>query len=1492
VRAKRFIYVELLVFLGLVAATTLALRPVRAHLASTLRETELSLIGAAERAAGKQIRYQSAGLSLFNTFDIRGVELRDSENAASEAGAAEGGAAATLPDVSVERVRVAYSLPALLAGEGLKTIRRVTLDKPRVALTIPAKPDGTRPPAFVYSRFYTAFSGFFGDGFELVVRDGSLNASFGGTGTAGLDRVHAVFKKNRLITLEGRLRGDVRGTLSGGAVAASSPVRFQASFTPQSAAIRLSALALKTDFMALQKTDVLVTVSDHGITARKINDRRPFDLFVSYKPEGGVYHAAFSAKDFTPSELAAFRGQKLRRYEWALWSHLSGSLTVDGAAATAPRYRADLSGALSASSPLGYSRFSLAASGDTKRVSVQNASLTLGGGSVNYQGGIAFNPIAPNGRLVIRDVRPNKKTDSAVNAAFMLSGYNGDINIFADTVSLGTVELQGVNADFLRTRTGYNWNASALRFIPGPAGVHISNIDAGGTIDTRAKNLEANIALNAVSVADVLGILDLAVDTKKSYANVLANNVFFTTEIFFNTDFEHFAYSIPHLVIALQGRRGGFAVSSISGTDQFFELNSSRFVWKNGSMDMLARADFANKNDITFNVDFSLHNIAYYLNGAILDKSDLRVSGSYGLEMSASLHNGGAAGFIKMENFPLPTGSEMSALTFDAGFRYAGIDQWTFDVNRLELTGGGALMSANTLRVRGTVNQDGALFPDIFFGKNESALYGDGSFIWDTLPLPARLSGRLSLNNAALSERFVVDCRYESGELAVRADMFNFQSDWVYDSPLNAVLSGSFAFRHKPPPAADTLAVAEQAPAAEEAPAPADEAAAPSRWELNFDIYSLTMNLAGAPAQVKTRGSFNQYSFTAGETAITFSQVQARIPAISLNLAAGELKTEITAEGFAVDRPLRFNGWASARFEPADSWFAFSRILTALSGEIRMETFTFGSARAEKPFSFVFEKSGAVFSASGGPENMLKTRIDGDGNLFIALSKPSPVRGAVFGFIRGGLLDVESSGLYIDLGSLWEFVPLEVIQFTGGIVSADIRIQGPADDPLFYGQASGGDVRFNLPQYLSAAAGPAPVTLNFNGAEMTIEPVVIPSGGGEARVSGVFQFDHWIPRTFTLNIDSPQEYPLPFGVDVAGINAKGLAAGHLTIVLEEGSITIAGKLLGDNAEITLDSGRFGFSARETRAADSALEVITALTIRTGRKVMFLWPNSFMPLLQATAAAGDEITLTSNSLSGQFSLKGAISLRGGEMSYFKRSFYLRSGSLSFNENESQFDPRLSIRAEMRDRTVDGPVTISMIIENQSLLSFTPRLESTPALSQVEILSLLGENFSGSKDTDDQIQSPFTSSAVDLFSQIILVRRFENFMRDKVLHVDMFSMRAPIVQNYLYLTNRPEDQQTQLRVGNLFDNTSLFIGKYIGSDMFAQVMLNMRYDENRAQFQGLTLEPEFNLEFNTPLFVIQWQMRVNNLEYLWTQPAAIKDLWIPNNAISIVKHWTLP
>ena len=126
---------------------------------------------------------------------------------------------------------------------------------------------------------------------------------------------------------------------------------------------------------------------------------------------------------------------------------------------------------------------------------------------------------------------------------------------------------------------------------------------------------------------------------------------------------------------------------------------------------------------------------------------------------------------------------------------------------------------------------------------------------------------------------------------------------------------------------------------------------------------------------------------------------------------------------------------------------------------------------------------------------------------------------------------------------------------------------------------------------------------------------------------------------------------------------------------------------------------------------------------------FIWPNRDVPVLRANAKTGALLQITSDSATGRFSLIGDIDLRNGEIYYFQRNFYLRQGVLSFNENEIQFEPRITARAEIRDRTDDGPVIISMLVENAPLQSFTARFESSPALSQVEIFSLLGHSITG-------------------------------------------------------------------------------------------------------------------------------------------------------------------
>jgi hypothetical protein len=241
--------------------------------------------------------------------------------------------------------------------------------------------------------------------------------------------------------------------------------------------------------------------------------------------------------------------------------------------------------------------------------------------------------------------------------------------------------------------------------------------------------------------------------------------------------------------------------------------------------------------------------------------------------------------------------------------------------------------------------------------------------------------------------------------------------------------------------------------------------------------------------------------------------------------------------------------------------------------------------------------------------------------------------------------------------------------------------------------------------------------------------------------------------------------------------------------------------------------------------------------------------------------GARAHITADTVDRRFTFTGDIDLRSGEIFYFERNFLIRSGTLSFNENEQQFDPKISARAETRDRTNEGPVTISMIVDNAPLLSFQARFESSPALSQMEIFSLLGQSIVGTPNGAEggEINNAFLASSADLLAQFQVVRRMEQTIRD-FLRLDLFSIRTQVLQNYLFravgLEKDPVDRKAT--VGNYFDNTSVYVGKYIGRDMFIQSMVSLRYDENNPKMGGYTFEPDFSVELRSPLGNIRWNL----------------------------------
>jgi hypothetical protein len=164
--------------------------------------------------------------------------------------------------------------------------------------------------------------------------------------------------------------------------------------------------------------------------------------------------------------------------------------------------------------------------------------------------------------------------------------------------------------------------------------------------------------------------------------------------------------------------------------------------------------------------------------------------------------------------------------------------------------------------------------------------------------------------------------------------------------------------------------------------------------------------------------------------------------------------------------------------------------------------------------------------------------------------------------------------------------------------------------------------------------------------------------------------------------------------------------------------------------------------------------------------------------------------------------------------------------------------------------------------------------------MEIFSVLGQNIASAQPDEDpnSILRTYINSGSGLLAQFVMGRQIERQIRN-FTRLDMFSVRTQVLQNALYmatgLTPPPVDRITG--VGNYFDNTTVYGGKYIGQDMFVQGMLSVRYDANNTSFGGLTFAPDIGIELQNPLFSIRWDFVPTHPENWYVDDNSITLTW---------------
>jgi hypothetical protein len=1477
----RSIYIKILVFTGLICVSVVLMQPLQFAISRGMLHIRTDFLEKIENLIGMEIRYASIRPSFFGSFDIRNLKLIKNESVL----------------LAVNRARLYFSVPELLFNKKL-TVHVVQIDRPELRVDYEKDRDTIELLSSMLKNrgnkdFFQQIAEFLPEDADYRIRNLSLFFSGEETGLDVQDMDVDIRWDGEKITIGGKFgtealySGFMDRTFS-----AKTTVDINGAYSPdlKEGAANLSFLSFSLSEQDVKNTEATFLRPASSGGAGTIFTLRPSSIAVSFNenslsiappPEaalsydfncdlktGGI-NARVDFNRFVLNDHAGF-SDYLKKFSHLFDVAVTGSSSLKYEKGANLEYAVNLMGgeffrAARPETAVIADSFVISAYGGGQdivvndfRLSASSATASAGlfHGILGFQGRLGFDPFLPSGNISISRLNINGKED--INASLSMTANAREINISGDSVNVGKISF--LNPDvYLHPHEKYVGITASID------SENEGTVYLDAVFNKKPLQLEATLSLASFSVMNLTEASRPFGDFLDIPASSLdyIHDISLDTEIFFMTDFKNMVYNAPYTYINMSDNEGFL---SLSGTDRQVTLSECLFSINENEFLLSAQFDFSNPADLNFLLDASYLDMSWHVEGQILDKTTLIIRDPNGLNVYGFVSNTGSkSGYIECMDFPVPFNGHPSYLNLYSALRYDSRNFWNLDVAHFEIQDMQPLNDTDYLRISGVADQNGASFREIQYSDAIGLLAGSADFSWNSdfsylefllNMTDGRENGELYLVEGVVKDRHV--------EINASVSEMHLERFLGTREPV-LISAGAFI-------SWDSI----------------------RSFDAKINLSSLHARMRRSVVAVSGAASLTNDEILMSNIRFDYRGVKSTVPFLRLNREDGIVKTNADIHGYIekTDKWLEGIVELDADFARIDSWLDIRRALNSIDGTLRIADIQYGDIRQDE-LLFVFSNDMGNVSFSGGEREMLRLEMDSDGNFFAGLSAPVPIQGAIAGVFKNGVIDAQCGSFFIDMPVLMKLVSrTDNLRINGGYITGKIDIRGPLLNPEFFGEGIGSSFRIQVPSVIPEEIRPAPFYIVAEGDEYTFGPAFAITGNGGGTVTGWMRFENWGPRNIGLDIDVPKQNPIPYNISIAKFMANGNAAGKIDIVFDMNNalMEISGNLYTNNTEMGLNMDEI-MARSDSDSSNARFHTVANLSVTAGSMVEFVWPNKNSPILRANPEMGTVFRVTADTQAGQYSMNGDIKIRSGELYYFERSFFIREGSMIFRENEMQFSPLISARAEIRDRTDTGPVTITMIIENQPFFSFVPRFETSPSLTQLEIYTILGQNLNSVQgdDNSDAVQRFILASTTDIltqvvassdvFSQFVFIRQFERQVRN-FLPLDMFNVRTRLIQNAVVtgamgLGQDPVDRNNS--VGNYFDNTTVYMGKYIGQDVFGQFMVTMRYDENDTTFGGIKFELDIGIELQSPYFNIRWDFFPYHPENLWVNDNSITLSW---------------
>ena len=976
-------------------------------------------------------------------------------------------------------------------------------------------------------------------------------------------------------------------------------------------------------------------------------------------------------------------------------------------------------------------------------------------------------------------------------------------------------------------------------------------IKIDGSYLTKSKYVQTNLSLNTIYLDAVLGIVKEVLGQKEAdaieKAQSAVSDFVFSGDAYISTDLKSISYNIPYLVLANTKKDNQVLMLVVNGNEQSIQVNNFYLVYGSFALDATASLDsMPGSSDKFYTVDLISSSIPYHFSGSIMPEV-ITLTGDYGTDAEVRFgKNKAIDGFASFKGLPFMLQNSAFIVSLDTSFGYNEEDGPQLTLQHLQVEKDSPDTSVNPrLEISGSGTKYGAQINSISYTDLYSSLNGNSDI---TINIDGKIFSsagiQMNLRDEISDESFIIDASVSNPDLVELNSQTLFNS--LYANAMveisNFSLNRFMNVKHEN----NELSASVYLSGTLEHPY-ATASVQKLTFLLNDEIVS-----AGGSAILEERDlTINDFFLKAKNWKVDNVAGNA-----SLNDFTGKVSATFSTAGEKnLVMPLVFE--IQDTYIPEDSVIPES--LSAkldcpgLGGTLLKNPVAFDlSVNYTKDFlSFYSSENAGLFGTFGKDEGLYASWKMGD-----------ILSAEITGNMDKANQFIKISNININLNKLLQNITVDdVFKVEQGLLKGSVTMKGPFNTPDFKGALSIANPSFYLPSVFEQKLSTEKMLLTAANNEFTLsESIYSLKNVQKFKMSSHVYMNKWSLDHFDMKLTTLEKQSLPVRVKSPALSLQGDTEANVMLTFEGKNLDLSGTIFAENLNISSDITELSNKSNEgigqgSNSENNPLDDFS-LTANLSLKLGTHSSLNFNPLLRCVFVPYSSISCKIDTTSNLYQLDGSLQLKSGDVAYLNRNFYIRDGNIKFNPQDIA-NPIVTIRAETREKDSNNQtVRIILGAENQYLLDFNPRFTSVPPKSENEIRMLLGQIVLA----DSASVGDLFISAGEYYLQSTVVRNLENKLRN-LLNFDIFSVRTNILQNTINLSSKRKDTNI-FTVGNFFDNSTVYIGKYIGSALYVDAMLNMSasdyFDVEYLSTGNLLFQPELGLELELPVINIRWDM----------------------------------